>query len=280
MDFKRGYKIKPKSIESTGEVIFTDGTNEVFANEIVCRGYGYEYDKNLGVCYAFRYSKDANKQNTHQSISIKGANNEAQSGTENSIISGTKNKTLGDVQNSLVIGSNNIIQNNINNAFVTGTFGSALNQGEFVIGAGQLDNKTFGAQQMSIVQFIGQTTNDTLTSLSIQNDGQSYIEIQNNSILGFETHIIGLCTGGDEGTAGQYMYYKLVGACKINNGFDTTFTQTISTIANGSLPLEVTPSFASVADGFITLKVTGLAGVNINWYASMHSYTNKTINTF
>ena len=54
MEFKKGFKIKPKSIKRTGEVIFTDGTNDVFANQKICKEYGYNYDTSNGTCYAYR----------------------------------------------------------------------------------------------------------------------------------------------------------------------------------------------------------------------------------
>lgn len=280
MDFKNGFKVKPQKILPTGEVIFTDGSIEVLPNQISCEAYGYKYDKKNGVCLAFSYNTNLDKINKKQQLLTKGTNNVTDQGIENSIVIGQSNRTKGVNKNIILSGNNNQINNSINNsAIIGGSFGLALHNGEVVIGAGKLDDGQVGAHQMSIIQLSGNTTNDTLTNLTIQNDG-SHIEIQNNCILGFEAHIIGLCTGGTDGTAGQYIYYKLVGACKINNGFDTSFTQSISTIADGSLALEVTPSFALVTDNFITLKVTGLAGNNINWYASVHLFTNKTLNTF
>jgi hypothetical protein len=280
MDFKKGFKIKPQTVLPTGEVIFTDGSTEVVPNQITCESYGYKYDRKNGVCIAFPYNTNVDKINKKQQILTKGSNNTAELGTENSLIVGQSNKTKGINKNVILSGNNNQINNSLDNtSIIAGSFGLALHNGEVVIGAGKLDDGELGSQQMSIIQLSGNTTNDTLTNLTIQNDG-SHIEIQNNCILGFEAHLIGLCTGGTDGTAGQYIYYKLVGACKIDNGFNLTFTQSISTIADGSLALEVTPSFASVIDNFITLKVTGLAGNNINWYSSVHLYTNRTLNTF
>ena len=280
MEFKKGFKIKPKSIKRTGEVIFTDGTNDVFANQKICQEYGYNYDTVSGTCYAYRFNSLIEKRGKNLDNKVSGKNNTTSTNTSASFITGQKNTTDGINKNIFITGENNRIQSNLNNlSIIGGTHALGFHNGEVVIGAGLLDDGQVGSIQMSIIQLSGQTANDTLTNLTIQNDG-SHIEIQNNCILGFEAHLIGLCTGGTDGTAGQYIYYKLVGACKIDNGFNLTFTQSISTIADGSLALEVTPSFASVTDNFITLKVTGLAGNNINWYASVHLFTNKTLNTF
>lgn len=280
MDFKNGFKVKPEKILTTGEVIFTDGSIEVLPNQISCEAYGYKYDKKNGVCLAFSYNTNLDKINQKQQLLTKGTNNVTDQGIENSIVIGQSNRTKGVNQNVLLSGSNNQINNSIkDSAIIGGTHGLSFHNGEVVIGAGLLDDGQVGAHQMSIVQLIGQTTNDTLTNLGILNE-TNYIEIQNNSILGFEAHIIGLCTGGTGGTAGQYIYYKLVGACKTDNGFNPTFTQSISTIADGSLAIDVTPRFVAITDPFISIAVTGLTNVTISWYSSVSLFTNKTLNTF
>ena len=280
MDFKKGFKIKPQTVLPTGEVIFTDGSTEVVPNQITCESYGYKYDRKNGVCIAFPYNTNVDKINQKQQILNKGSNNTTELGTENSLIVGQSNTTKGINKNVILSGNNNQINNSLDNtSIIGGSYGLAFHNGEVVIGGGQLDDGGLGAHQMSIVQLTGQTANGTPTNLSIQNDG-SHIEIQNNSILGFEAHIIALCTGGSGGTAGQYIYYKLVGACKTDNGFNPTFTQSISTIADGSLSIVDAPSFVAVTDPYISIQVAGLTNVNINWYSSVHLYTNRTLNTF
>ena len=280
MDFKNGFKVKPEKILTTGEVIFTDGSIEVLPNQISCEAYGYKYDKKNGVCLAFSYNTNLDKINQKQQLLTKGTNNVTDQGIENSIVIGQSNRTKGVNQNVLLSGSNNQINNSIkDSAIIGGTHGLSFHNGEVVIGAGLLDDGQVGAHQMAIVQLIGQTQNAVATNLSILNESK-YIEVQNNSILGFEAHIIALCTGGTDGTAGQYIYYKLVGACKTDNGFNLTITQSISTIADGSLSIADAPSFQAVTDPFISIQVVGLTNVTISWYASVHLFTNKTLNTF
>ncbi len=281
MDFKNGFKVKPEKILTTGEVIFTDGSIEVLPNQISCEAYGYKYDKKNGVCLAFSYNTNLDKINQKQQLLTKGTNNVTDQGIENSIVIGQSNRTKGVNQNVLLSGSNNQINNSIkDSAIIGGTHGLSFHNGEVVIGGGLYDGSEVGSNQMSFTQLSGQTTGTDATSLTTQNDGTNLVEIQNNSILGFEAHIIALCTGGSSGTAGQYIYYKLVGACKTDNGFNPTFTQSISTIADGSLSIVTTPRFVAVTDPFISIQVTGLANVNINWYSSVHLYTNRTLQTF
>jgi len=44
MKFKKEFKRKPKGITGIGEVIFTDGTNDVVPNQLSCEAYGYTYN--------------------------------------------------------------------------------------------------------------------------------------------------------------------------------------------------------------------------------------------
>ena len=281
MEFKKGFKIKPKSIKRTGEVIFTDGTNDVFANQKICKEYGYNYDTSNGTCYAYRYVSLTEKRGKNLDNKVAGKNNLTSDGTKASFITGQSNSTDGSNKNILITGENNKIQSDLSNSsIIGGTHGLGLHNGEVVIGGGLYDGSEVGSNQMSFTQLSGQTTGTDATSLTTQNDGTNLVEIQNNSILGFEAHIIALCTGGSSGTAGEYIYYKLVGACKTDNGFNPTFTQSISTIADGSLSIVTTPRFVAVTDPFISIQVTGLANVNINWYSSVHLYTNRTLQTF
>ena len=39
MDYKKGFNIKPKEVLRTGEILFTDGTNDVIPNQSACESY-------------------------------------------------------------------------------------------------------------------------------------------------------------------------------------------------------------------------------------------------
>jgi hypothetical protein len=47
MDYKKGFTVKPKNILNSGEVIFTDGTNEIIPNQVTCEAYGYTYNSSI-----------------------------------------------------------------------------------------------------------------------------------------------------------------------------------------------------------------------------------------
>ena len=279
MDYLKNHKIKPKIIRGS-EVIFTDGTNEVRANQLTCEAYGYKWNKSLGVCQARTGSLSV--QNAFKTITNTkfGNKNNIQRGTNNSLITGSENKTTGKNSDVFITGKQNEIGRNLNNvSIIGGKMGKALTNGQVLIGGGSYNSEA-GLIQMSFVQLSQKTTDATLTSLTTQGDGANYIEVQNNSVLGFEAHIVGLCSGGSSGTAGQYIYYRLIGAVKVDNGYNATFTQSITTSADGSLSISTTPVMASVTDPYISIKVVGAANVNIGWAASVHLYENKLTSTF
>ena len=40
MEYRNGYTIKPNQILRSGQVVFTDGTNEITPNQSDCEAYG------------------------------------------------------------------------------------------------------------------------------------------------------------------------------------------------------------------------------------------------
>ena len=41
MEFRNGYTIKPKEVLRSGQVVFTNGTDDVLPNQAACEAYGY-----------------------------------------------------------------------------------------------------------------------------------------------------------------------------------------------------------------------------------------------
>ena len=59
--------------------------------------------------------------------------------------------------------------------------------------------------------------------MTIQGDGESFINVQNNSIIGFDIYVTRLELGGTRGVAGNYSYRNIRGAVKIDNSYNMTF---------------------------------------------------------
>jgi hypothetical protein len=273
MNYKKGHTIKPKETLENGVVVFTDGTSDVSPNQISCEAYGYKWDRKSSTCYGFSSNFKIGKLFQNTTNTKIGAENVTNKGTENTFINGTKNTTKGNNRNLLICGESHEVSNGISNASVFGTYGKALRQAEVVIGGGVTgENPKAGLNQTSVVQLIGATADATPTNLTIAG-GSSTIAVQNNSILGFEAKVIGLVSGGDDGTAGNYKYFEITGAVKTSNDYSTAFSQSTATIANiGTIG---TVSIVDVSAGLITVQVTGTANVNVEWFASVQLTENK-----
>jgi len=273
MNYKKGHTIKPKETLENGVVVFTDGTSDVSPNQISCEAYGYKWDRKSNTCYGFSSNFKIEKLFKNTTNTKIGAENVTNKGTENTFINGTKNTTKGNNRNLLICGESHEVSNGINNASVFGTYGKVQRQAEVVIGGGGVSGSTEGNNQTSIVQLAGNTTDATVTDLTVQGDGSSYIAVQNNSILGFEVKVIALVSGGSSGTAGDYKYFEIKGAVKVDNGYNTTFSQSTATIA--SVGTTGTVQMEDVTDPYITVEVTGTANVNIEWFASVQLTEKK-----
>lgn len=274
MEYLTGYTIKPYEITSLGDVIFTDGTNtDLGANQVTCEAYGYTYDKATGTCRAFRYNTNLQRNISNINNRLNGTGNTTEVGSNTVQINGTNNTARGFNNSCSINGSLNEVANDVNNASVLGgTYGKAIRNSEIVIGGGVLS----GVSQTSTVQLGGTTTDATATNLTIQSDGSSLIEVQNNSVFGFEIKVIALCSGGSAGTAGDYIYLELIGAIQVDDGYNLAISQNSTTLAK--IGSTITAQVVAVTDPYITVEVTGAANVNLEWFASVQ-ITEKKLRT-
>jgi hypothetical protein len=278
MQYKRGFTIKPLGVNSVGEVTFTDGTNDVVANQRTCEAYGYRFNPSNGTCTAFIYNTKLNQNASNVHNVVKGNKNKTNIGTENSFVLGNNNTAFGDNLNIIISGKNNEISQNLNNcSILSGSFAESKNQGEVVLGGGGFNN-AIGLSQVSFVQQSNKTTNNTETALLTQYLPLTYIQKVANSVIGFEANVIGVNYGGGEGEVGQYIYLQLKGAVVFTNGLASTYTQTSTTIAAGGLT--ATATMKDVTATSFGVNVTGAAETNIQWTASIKLWQNKLTTTF
>ena len=276
MEFKKDFKIKPKQVNLDGSVLFTDGTSDVLPNQLSCEAYGYKYDTTTGSCYSFKPTIQLDKQLKEPSNTSLGVLNKTNKGTSRSIINGTENTTKGFNENCLINGKNNTINNGLNGATVLGEYGRGIRQGEFVVGGGANGGRnTDNVPQFSVVQLSINTTDNTATNLNINGVSNEYINLQNNSILGFEAFIIRLETGGSSGTIGNFSYRHMKGVVKIENDYTTTIT-TFNTRVLGKDGSNGSVSVVDVATGTLSLQVTGANNVNNSWSAVVYLHELKT----
>ena len=179
------------------------------------------------------------------------------------------------------MGRDNRINDEIINGTVLGIGGTATRQSEFVIGGGnnlmtttvgELTTSVQPIRQMSIVELAGATVDNTATTLTVNGDGSSYINVRNNSIVGYEIYLTRLETGGTSGTAGNYSYRNMKGVVQIddtyNMAFVVGFTRNIGKIGvNGSFSM-VDTSTTDVKS--ISVSVIGSNNINNAWSAVVY----------
>ena len=273
--FKKGYNIKPKEVLKTGEILFTDDTNDVIPNQAACEAYGYTYNAATGTCTAFKYDSTLNRKffNIHNNVS----GGTTENGTKNTILNGQQNVTKGNNFNNIINGEKNQIENSVKNSnLLAGSYGNIQNQGEVVIGGGGYGT-TLALAQTSFVQQSGNTTDATETSLYTQYITNKFIEKVANSVIGFEANVIGVNIGVGEGNAGEYRYLQVTGAVKFTNGLASTYTQSTATIANGGLTISAQMKDATATS--FGIAVTGLEETQIQWTASIKLWQNKITQT-
>lgn len=272
MDYKKGFKIKPKEIRKNGVVIFTDGTNDSMPNEMSCLAYGYKYED--GVCRAFIPSKITEKKQSSESTNKIGGTNTIKQSTNSQTIG--KNNTIERSANSLVVGEANEIESDSNNAVVFGKMGKATHTGEFCIGGGGFNSEA-GLLQYSVLQVSNKTTAATDVSLYIDSDDDIDKEIQlpANSVTTYEIWLSGLVTGGSSGTPGDYETYEYHGTMRTDNAGAITHNAKISRLLGRTGSLGTKSIDISVAYT-LRLQITGQANVNTAWHAVVKLHTNKT----
>ena len=275
------FDIRPKSISQDGVVTFTDGTNDVVPNQVQCEAYGYTYDVLTGTCKIFTFKGNIQSNIGQESNRIEGNNNIAGFQTSTSFITGQDNIVSGFSRNNIISGTENRIETNINNATVSGINGRASRQSEFALGGG-LNSINSGAafadRQMSVIQLSGYTTDNTATSLTVNNQGGNFINVRNNSIIGWEVFLTRLEVGGSSGTAGKFSYRLFQGATVVDNSYSMTFTTGFTrNIAKSG----VNGTFAMIDSGSNTMTVqcTDRNNVNNIWNAIvyLHELTSTNI---
>ena len=275
MQYKKGFNIKPKKVLSTGEIRFTDGTNDVIPNQLACEAYGYVYNSNTGTCNAFEFNTTLDRKFYDIHNNVSGGTTE--NGTRNTLINGQESVTKGNNFNNIINGEKHQIENSINNSIILGgSYGQIKNQGEVVIGGGGFQEALgLGLSQQSFIQQSNKTSDATETALLTQYLPLTYIQKVANSVIGFEANIIGVNYGG-EGVVGEYGYFQLTGAVTFTNGLVSDYHQTVhALVPHGHSGLNLTGEMKDVTATSFGVHVTGVAGTRIQWTASIKLWQNK-----
>lgn len=271
MEFRNGLSVKPKEVLRSGEVVFTDGTNDVTPNQTDCEAYGYTYNHRTRTCEAYSYKMRVEQAISNETNTIKGSTNITEIGTGNTYIMGDNNIVKGDSRNNIIVGSNNEIANGVNNASVFGTYGIALRHGETVFGGGGFNGLGKGYAQSSTFILTGTTTNGSDVPLYVNGDPNTTIIARDSgSYIGYKFEIVAVRTGGTHaGSIGDRTFMELNG---INDR--TVSDEHIETI-NKTGNVTGWAASTDLTGGNMTLQVCGAANMNISWCVTANFYEIK-----
>jgi hypothetical protein len=284
-----GYTLRPENIAPSGQVFFTDGTNsDLLANKQTCEAYGFKYDEALGVCMAFNFNTDLLKTFDTQSVKQTGTRNTIREKVQNTIVTGTQNLVRGYNSNVSVLGSDHTVERDFNNSNILGgSRGTVSRQSEIVLGGGQrsisdsTNAVTFNSRRKtSTLELSCVTIDNTATNMTIQGDGESFINVENNSIIGYDIYITRLELGGTSGIAGNYSYRNIRGAVKINQvgvmSFIVGFSRNIAKVGVNGTCIMADSTTGGVPS--ISVNVQDRNNVHNLWSASvtLHEVISET----
>ena len=287
--YLKGQTLKPSQISNDGVVLFTDGTNDdLMGTQATCEAYGYTYDKGLGMCRAFKRNPTLIDKFTTLSVKQTGTGNIIRQQVQNADVLGTKNTLVGYNNNIRVSGSEHEVERYFNNSNILGgSRGTVSREGEIVLGGGKraISDSTsavtfISKRKTSTLELSGVTIDNTATNLTIQGDGSSFINVQNNSIIGYDIYITRLELGGTSGTAGNYSYRNIRGAVKINQvgvmSFVVGFSRNIAKVGVNGTCIMADSTTGGVAS--ISVNVQDRNNVQNLWSASvtLHEVISET----
>ena len=286
MNFKKGFKIKPTRVDESGVVVFTDGTNEVIANERACKAYGYKF-KN-GTCFAYQPTPALQRVYDNTTVESNG-NNTIGSNTHNSHVQGRDNTLNGNNQQVLINGESHTANIDVSDSSTIAGRGSTLRANGQAILTSHVPNKS-NIGECSVVILNCNTTDNSTTSMlaQIEQSGATgvltdYIPVPNNSIVGIELYLTRLELGGSSGTAGNFSYRRQQSCIRVDqNGSGTITNFNTKNIAklgvNGTYAITGVTLLNEDGDNqfAISVNVSDRNNVNNSWSGIMYLHILST----
>lgn len=218
MEFRNGLSVKPKEVLRSGQVVFTDGTNDVTPNQTDCEAYGYIYNHRTRTCEAYSYTMRVQQAISNETNTIKGAGNETETGTNNTLLIGENNIVKGESRNNIIVGNNNEIVNGINNVGVYGTFAQATVSNSIVLGGNSGSDSLSERQSIQLI-YGTQTTQGSTVHSYLNNITDNYFSIPDNCAMYFHADILALRVGGTgTGSAGDFLSWVERGVVRNASG--------------------------------------------------------------
>ena len=261
----KGYPIKPQTIITSGEVLFTSGDGDnIRPNQQQCEAYGYHYNKETGTCSAFNFTSNLGRNLINENNEIQGSGNVTGGGTNNTYIMGDANITHGVSRNNIIIGSNNEIAHGVNRAFVFGHLGEATTTNSFVIG-GNANEDNVGERQSIQLMYGRQTTDASTVDSYLNNTSGSYLEVPDNTAMYFHADCLAVRVGGTSasGAAGDYKSWVERGVV-INKSGTLSIERERDTIKGSGTTTGWQPTGA-VSGVYFTIQVKASNNMTVEW---------------
>tara|TARA_R100001591_G_scaffold18316_1_gene25022 strand:+ start:5507 stop:6400 length:894 start_codon:yes stop_codon:yes gene_type:complete len=289
IQIKKGLTLKPNAVSDLGTVTFTDGVNvDLLGDQMTCEAYGYRYNVATGTCSAFSANPNIKNSLVGRDKKILGVKNEIETFSQNNLIVGTNNTNKSYNCNTMLLGENHETVTGIkNSAVIGGTRAKLTRQSEVAIGGGaraisdSTNAVTFNSRRKtSTLELSCVTIDNTATNMTIQGDGESFINVENNSIIGYDIYITRLELGGTSGTAGNYSYRNIRGAVKINQvgvmSFIVGFSRNIAKVGVNGTCIMTDSTTGGVPS--ISVNVQDRNNVHNLWSASvtLHEVISET----
>ena len=271
-----GYPIKPKSINTLGEVLFVDSDDvTVTPNQEQCEAYGYTYNKQTGTCTIYTYSNKLAPSLARETNNMQGVGNVVETGTKNTYIMGERNTVKGLSRNNIIIGNRNQIANSVNNASVFGTLGEATAENSIVLGANTAGD-SLGERQSIQLMYGVQTSNNSTIDSYLNNTppghvplDNSYFVVPENTAIYFQSETLALRVGGSEvsGAIGDFKAWVERGVV-INKSGTLSIDRSRTSPADSGTTTGWSPINSVGGTNFLQ-TVKGATGMTIEWVSNI-----------
>lgn len=230
--FLTGFDVRPYYVTPTGQVMFHKDTTDAFQpNQVQCEAYGYTYNQATGVCEAYTFNANLNRNLDNINNLNNGPQNTSGSNSNNVQINGANNTGLGLNKNCLINGNENQISASVENTTVFGKLAEATASNSFVLG-GNASGDDLGERQNITLMFGTQTTDNATSDSYLNNTSGSYFAIPENTIIAFQTETVAVrIAGSGAGNPGDFKAFIETGVA-INESGTLSIDKSRSTIAN------------------------------------------------
>jgi hypothetical protein len=275
MEYRNGFTIKPNQILGSGQVIFTDGTNEIMPNQADCEAYGYTFDIATRTCVAYPYSTGIESAISNESNFIKGSTNTTETGTNNTIIMGEGNTTKGITRNNIIIGTNNEISNGVNNAFVYGTK-AEITTGNTITLGGNAGSDDLGERQTMTFMYGAQSTDNSTRDSYLNNTVSSYFVVPTDTAVYFQSETLAVRVGGDSvsGAVGDFKSWVERGVV-INKSGTLSIQRSRTSPASSGTTTGWSPINSVSGTNFLQ-TIKGASDMTIEWASTIRITQIKT----